>query len=233
MDVNKTIAIVPVSAKPYHAGHDGLVRIASKENDEVHLLVSITDRSRPGEMKIDGGTMFGIWKDYIENTLPTNVKDFINYTFTAPVTKVYEELKNAELQGSQDIYTIYSDVDDIRKYTDENLKAAAPIMFAKEQILLRGIKRSETVNVSGTKMRELLEDGLNDEEYDETEDEEYDEAETEDEAEFRAHARAEFISLLPSSIQQHGEDIIDRLTNDIVGESILRKYIRGSLKFVL
>ena len=63
MDVNKTIAIVPVSAKPYHAGHDGLVRIASKENDEVHLLVSITDRSRPGEMKIDGGTMFGIWKD--------------------------------------------------------------------------------------------------------------------------------------------------------------------------
>lgn len=205
MDVHKTIALIPLAAKPYHAGHDGLVRIASSENDEVHLFVSISDRARTGEMKIDGETMFMIWKDYIEDTLPNNVKSFINYTVTAPVSKVYNELENAESQGSQDVYTIYSDVDDIRKYTDEMLSKVAPTLFSKGQIQRRGIERAETVNVSGTEMREFIEDG----------------------------DIVGFTALLPPAIQQHGKEIFDLLVDDVVGESVLRRYIRNSLKFVL
>ena len=179
MDVHKTIALIPLAAKPYHAGHDGLVRIASSENDEVHLFVSISDRARTGEMKIDGETMFMIWKDYIEDTLPDNVKSFIDYTVTAPVSKVYNELENAESQGSQDVYTIYSDVDDIRKYTDEMLSKVAPTLFSKGQIQRRGIERTETVDVSGTEMREFIEDG----------------------------DIVGFTALLPPAIQQHGKEI--------------------------
>lgn len=205
MDVHKTIALIPLAAKPYHAGHDGLVRIASSENDEVHLFVSISDRARTGEMKIDGETMFMIWKDYIEDTLPDNVKSFIDYTVTAPVSKVYNELENAESQGSQDVYTIYSDVDDIRKYTDEMLSKVAPRLFSKGQIQRRGIERTETVDVSGTEMREFIEDG----------------------------DIVGFTALLPPAIQQHGKEIFDLLVDDVVGESVLRRYIRSSLKFVL
>ena len=205
MDVHKTIALIPLAAKPYHAGHDGLVRIASSENDEVHLFVSISDRARTGEMKIDGETMFMIWKDYIEDTLPDNVKSFIDYTVTAPVSKVYNELENAESQGSQDVYTIYSDVDDIRKYTDEMLSKVAPKLFSKGQIQRRGIERTETVDVSGTEMREFIEDG----------------------------DIVVFTALLPPAIQQHGKEIFDLLVDDVVGESVLRRYIRSSLKFVL
>ena len=205
MDVHKTIALIPLAAKPYHAGHDGLVRIASSENDEVHLLVSISDRARTGEMKIDGETMFMIWKDYIEDILPDNVKSFIDYTVTAPVSKVYNELENAESQGSQDVYTIYSDVDDIRKYTDEMLSKVAPTLFSKGQIQRRGIERTETVDVSGTEMREFIEDG----------------------------DIVGFTALLPPAIQQHGKEIFDLLVDDVVGESVLRRYIRSSLKFVL
>jgi hypothetical protein len=205
MDVHKTIALIPLAAKPYHAGHDGLVRIASSENDEVHLFVSISDRARTGEMKIDGETMFMIWKDYIEDTLPDNVKSFIDYTVTAPVSKVYNELENAESQGSQDVYTIYSDVDDIRKYTDEMLSKVAPTLFSKGQIQRRGIERTETVDVSGTEMREFIEDG----------------------------DIVGFTALLPPAIQQHGKEIFDLLVDDVVGESVLRRYIRSSLKFVL
>ena len=205
MDVHKTIALIPLAAKPYHAGHDGLVRIASSENDEVHLFVSISDRARPGEMKIDGETMFMIWKDYIEDILPDNVKSFIDYTVTAPVSKVYNELENAESQGSQDVYTIYSDVDDIRKYTDEMLSKVAPTLFSKGQIQRRGIERTETVDVSGTEMREFIEDG----------------------------DIVGFTELLPPAIQQHGKEIFDLLVDDVVGESVLRRYIRSSLKFVL
>jgi hypothetical protein len=205
MDVHKTIALIPLAAKPYHAGHDGLVRIASSENDEVHLFVSISDRARTGEMKIDGETMFMIWKDYIEDTLPDNVKSFIDYTVTAPVSKVYNELENAESQGSQDVYAIYSDVDDIRKYTDEMLSKVAPTLFSKGQIQRRGIERTETVDVSGTEMREFIEDG----------------------------DIVGFTALLPPAIQQHGKEIFDLLVDDVVGESVLRRYIRSSLKFVL
>lgn len=205
MDVHKTIALIPLAAKPYHAGHDGLVRIASSENDEVHLFVSISDRARTGEMKIDGETMFMIWKDYIEDALPDNVKSFIDYTVTAPVSKVYNELENAESQGSQDVYTIYSDVDDIRKYTDEMLSKVAPKLFSKGQIQRRGIERTETVDVSGTEMREFIEDG----------------------------DIVGFTALLPPAIQQHGKEIFDLLVDDVVGESVLRRYIRSSLKFVL
>ena len=205
MDVHKTIALIPLAAKPYHAGHDGLVRIASSENDEVHLFVSISDRARTGEMKIDGETMFMIWKDYIEDTLPDNVKSFIDYTVTAPVSKVYNELENAESQGSQDVYTIYSDVDDIRKYTDEMLSKVAPKLFSKGQIQRRGIERTETVDVSGTEMREFIEDG----------------------------DIVGFTALLPPAIQQHGKEIFDLLVDDVVGESVLRRYIRSSLKFIL
>lgn len=205
MDVHKTIALIPLAAKPYHAGHDGLVRIASSENDEVHLFVSISDRARTGEMKIDGETMFMIWKDYIEDALPDNVKSFIDYTVTAPVSKVYNELENAESQGSQDVYTIYSDVDDIRKYTDEMLSKVAPTLFSKGQIQRRGIERTETVDVSGTEMREFIEDG----------------------------DIVGFTALLPPAIQQHGKEIFDLLVDDVVGESVLRRYIRSSLKFVL
>ena len=205
MDVHKTIALIPLAAKPYHAGHDGLVRIASSENDEVHLFVSISDRALTGEMKIDGETMFMIWKDYIEDILPDNVKSFIDYTVTAPVSKVYNELENAESQGSQDVYTIYSDVDDIRKYTDEMLSKVAPTLFSKGQIQRRGIERTETVDVSGTEMREFIEDG----------------------------DIVGFTALLPPAIQQHGKEIFDLLVDDVVGESVLRRYIRSSLKFVL
>lgn len=204
MDVHK-IALIPIAAKPYHAGHDGLVRIASSENDEVHLFVSISDRARTGEMKIDGETMFMIWKDYIEDTLPDNVKPFIDYTVIAPVSKVYSELENAESQGSQDVYTIYSDVDDIKKYTDEMLSKVAPTLFSKGQIQRRGIERTETVDVSGTEMREFIEDG----------------------------DAVGFTALLPPAIQQHGREIFDLLVDDVVGESVLRRYIRSSLKFVL
>ena len=205
MNMPKTIALIPLAAKPYHAGHDGLVRIASSENDEVHLFVSISDRARTGEMKIDGKTMFMIWKDYIEDMLPNNVKPFIDYTVTAPVSKVYNELENAESQGSQDVYTIYSDVDDIRKYTDEMLSKVAPTLFSKGQIQRRGIERTETVDVSGTEMREFIEDG----------------------------DIVGFTALLPPAIQQHGKEIFDLLVDDVVGESVLRRYIRSSLKFVL
>lgn len=193
------IGLVPVSAKPYHAGHDGLVRIASDENDSVLLFVSTTDRSRSGELRVSGDTMQTIWWDYIEPTLPQNVT--IDYG-GIPVAKVYTELETAEAEGSTNTYVIYSDEEDILKYTDEALNKSAPNLFANGQIERRGISRSETVQVSGTEMREFLED----------------------------NNAVGFIALLPPAIQKNGKEIFDMLQDEIVGESLLRRYVKTILE---
>lgn len=189
------IGLLPVSAKPYHAGHDGLVRIASNENDSVLLFVSTTDRARSGELRVSGDTMQTIWWDYIEPTLPQNVTPDYG---GIPVAKVYAELETAEAEGSTDTYVIYSDEEDILKYTDKALNKSAPNLFANGQIERRGISRSETVQVSGTEMREFLED----------------------------NDAVGFTALLPPAIQKNGKEIFDMLQDEIVGESLLRRYVK-------
>ena len=59
------IGLIAMSAKPFHAGHDGLVRMAAGECDAVHLYVSLSDRKRPGEIPILGSDMQIIWTRYI------------------------------------------------------------------------------------------------------------------------------------------------------------------------
>lgn len=189
------IGLLGMSAKPYHVGHDTLVRMAASENDLVLLFISTSDRARSGELRVSGDTMQTIWWDYIEPTLPQNVTPDYG---GVPVAKVYAELEKAEAEGSTDTYVIYSDEEDILKYTDEALNKSAPNLFAKGQIKRRGVSRTETVDVSGTEMRDLLDDG----------------------------DLVGFVSLLPPNIKKHGKEIFDLLLDDIVGESLLRKYIK-------
>ena len=153
----RTIGLVPMSAKPYHAGHDGLVRIAASENDEVLLFVSTSDRARKSSMTIYGADMQRIWDDYIEPSLPGNVQVVYG---GVPVRHVYEELEKAEASKDRlTTFSIYSDVEDILKYTDVGLSKSAPKLFSRGQIKRRGVNRSETVNISGTKMREFMANG--------------------------------------------------------------------------
>lgn len=195
------IGLVPMSAKPYHAGHDGLVRIAADENDVVLLFVSTSNRKRPGELEISGDSMQKIWKQYIEPTLPGNV--VIDYGGT-PVSKVWDTLKLAESEGSKDTFTIYSDSEDISKYNESQLKKYVPVLFENGQVLTRGVVRGvETPDISGTKMREYLSVGNID----------------------------GFKKFLPTEIQVYGKEIFELLRdNKIVGESLLKLYIKTILE---
>lgn len=150
------IGLVPMAAKPYHAGHDGLVRIAANECDVVKVYVSTTDRVRPGEFFILGSDMIKIWTEYLEPSLPENVE--VKYV-NVPVTAVYSELEKAESEQSLDTFVIYSDVEDITKYKDESLMKSAPEIYEDGRLERRGVERSSTVDVSGTAMRQFLADG--------------------------------------------------------------------------
>jgi ATP sulfurylase len=194
------VALVPMAAKPYHAGHDGLVRIASNECDEVRLFVSIGDRVRPGEFPIYGSDMISIWNQFIEPSLPANVE--IIYC-NVPVKEVYATLEEAEQTGdTTTTFVIYSGGGDILKYSDLVLAKNAPTIFENQQIERRGVNRNETVNISGTKMRNLIAMGDID----------------------------TFVTLLPPAIQNHGKEIFDILVHNTkkktATESLLRSYIR-------
>jgi len=191
------IGLVPMAAKPYHAGHDALVRLAAQENDEVLLFVSTSDRARKGEITILGSDMLRIWQDYIEPTLPGNV--VVEYV-PVPVSSVYKALEAAEGENSIDEFSIYSDSEDIKKYNVNSLKKAAGNIYNDERITLRGIDRSSTVDISGTEMRNLL-------------------------SSKKKSDKKKFISLLPPKIQVHGEEIYDMLKNNI-NEILLKQYIR-------
>ena len=156
------IGLIPVSAKPYHAGHHALVTRAAGENDQVILYVSISDRKRKGQIPIMGADMQRVWKEELEPIMPGNVS--IEYG-GSPVRNVYVELDRADKAFSDDTYVVYSDpVDTARNYPEANrvknfgdLYSRGNVLFAAEEnpgAFTRGVG---TPDVSGTAMRAALE----------------------------------------------------------------------------
>ena len=98
------IGLVPMAAKPYHAGHHWLVEKAAGENDHVILFVSTSDRKRKGEKPILGRDMVRVWQEELEPVMPANVE--IRYG-GSPVQNVYKEIQEAGEIGSEDTYFVY------------------------------------------------------------------------------------------------------------------------------
>lgn len=188
------IGLIPMSAKPYHTGHDGLVRLAASECQLVTLFVSVTDRSRPGEIIIYGDDMQSLWKKYIEQSLPGNVLPPVYTKTTSSVTEMLRFLEKQESEGTDDTFVIYSDAEDANRFPPSKLARLMPTMYAAGQIRLRGIDRHETVNVSGTKMRQFLSSG----------------------------DAASFSQFLPSALQPHSQQIIELLTRRQTNKNITK-----------
>lgn len=153
--------LIPMAAKPYHAGHHAMVEKAARENDKVLLFVSLSDRKRPGEFPILGETMRKIWEDHIKRVLPGNV--VVVYS-KIPVKDVIDTLISAEELKSKDVFTVYSDpVDTTENFPEiKRLKyfptmyAAGRVRFAAEADAVSLTRGGGTPNVSGTKVRQIL-----------------------------------------------------------------------------
>jgi len=133
------IGLVPMAARPYHAGHDGLIRIASRENNIVHVYASSSDRGN-----VRGSDMARLWKDTIEPSLPANVD--VTYG-GSPVGKVWETLGKANEGGSSDTFSIYGDPTDTARNFPE-LSLAKYIGIMAENI--RSIELVKLSNVPDT-----------------------------------------------------------------------------------
>lgn len=155
----KKIGIVCLSAKPYHAGHDGLVRIAASENDIVRLFVSLNDRKRSGEFPILGSVMAEIWTTHIIPTLPSNI--IIEYSPPkTPVAQAYAFLGAENESKSSDLYKIYADpIDAEKNFPPSRLMKYLGDLYVNGNVTIEPVRRTETVNVSGTNVRKFLQLG--------------------------------------------------------------------------
>ena len=144
--MKKLIALIPMSAKPYTAGHDGLVRLAAKECDEVNVFVSLSDRDI-----IKGKNMQLAWENIIAKTLPENV--YLSFG-GVPVRNVYDFI-DTDQELTNNVYVIYSDPVDLKNNFGKVSKYF-PNLIEEKRILLRSVERTETVNVSGTLVREFI-----------------------------------------------------------------------------
>ena len=155
------VGLVPMSAKPYHAGHHWLVEKAANENDHVIVFVSISDRTRKGEQPIYGEDMQQVWKEEIEGIMPPNVE--VRYG-GAPVQKVYQEIQDASVENSPNTYFVYSDANDtLRNYPEKNrvkymdpLYSQGQVRFPAEENPGQFTRGEGSPDVSGTAMRHAI-----------------------------------------------------------------------------
>lgn len=156
------IGLVPGSYKPYTIGHDAVIRLAARECDEVIVLVSTSDRARPGEVPVLGSDMLKIWKDHIEKTLPANVT--VEYG-GSPITKAWQRMGEASKQAelfpdNADTYKVYGDPEDLaQNFPKGSFLKYAETLYKEGRAETRPVSREETVPVSGTMMRQWLEAG--------------------------------------------------------------------------
>lgn len=136
---SKRVGLSAMSAKPFHRGHDALIRDASRECDQVHVYVSLTDRKRPGEVPVLGTDMAVIWRELVEPGLPGNVA--VEYG-GEPVGKVWAFLGRAKETGSRDTFVIYGDETDLAaRFKPMALAKYAGPLQANGQIELRTTAR--------------------------------------------------------------------------------------------
>ena len=159
-----TIGLIPVSGKPYHAGHHFLVEKAAAENDEVVLFVSTSDRLRKGEFPIYGADMQRVWREELEGIMPSNVR--IEYG-GSPVRKVFDTVGEAcKIDGVEETYVIYSDpTDTAQNYPQASRDKYMQPMCDMGQVVFAAEENPETFtrgkgspDISGTKLRQTLED---------------------------------------------------------------------------
>jgi cytidyltransferase-like protein len=155
------IGLIPMSAKPYHAGHHFLVELARRECDGVYVFVSSSSRQRAAdEAEIQGEAMRRVWDECILPVLPCY--DFVENTkvhfVDNPITAVYRFLGVIGSDSSSDVsVNIYGDATDVpQSFPRKMLEKHHNNLLSTGRLTLRGLDRGSTVDISGTRLRRAL-----------------------------------------------------------------------------
>ena len=134
------LGLIPMSAKPFHIGHEFLINRAANDCSHVIVFVSIKDRERKGELKILGKHMKDIWDEHLIKVMPQNVT--IQFSAGSPIKDAYQKL--SDLKDSSIKIATYSDSNDALNYDYENARCIS---------FLRDV---DSPQISGKEMREFI-----------------------------------------------------------------------------
>lgn len=132
--------------KPVTRGHWNLICQAASQCDRVHVIVSEGDRGgRNGEMRVLGDDMREVWARFLTSHLPQNAGvEFV----PNPVNRTFDIF-----QG-RDSYYIYCDPDDAERFG---------VGFLPKNVHVIVMKREGVRDISGTRMRQFLLEGRQEE----------------------------------------------------------------------
>lgn len=147
------IGLFPGSFKPYHAGHHAVVEMAASTCDSVIVIPSMSDRTRKGEFPMRYADMRIIWNEHLQNVLPANVKVEFNQF---PVRRVYEILT----APASNTFAVYGDSHDITvNFSQASQEKYFPELIRDNRVTFIGLARTMTRPISGSHMRQLLQQG--------------------------------------------------------------------------
>jgi len=148
-----SVGIFVLAGKPVHEGHWQMIDRTRRECDEALIITSTAGRG-----EIPSGIMIDAWKAVLE---PQFHRDYPNATLIitseSPLDIAVDKMK--ELKNVVSKFVFYSDEEDARvKYSPAKMaeRIRDPEALAKLQQV--GVPRTETVDISGTKMRQFIAD---------------------------------------------------------------------------
>lgn len=146
------VAVIPMAAKPFHAGHDSLIKRAVADgNDSVIVLVSTGGRE-----DITAEDMIPLWRDFYIPGISRHYGDKVIIRFSdAPMREALLVAKDLVGRGRRTVVRLYGGIDaegnNEAQQRVDSILAKNPEMH--DRILPVAVERSGTGGVSGTAMR--------------------------------------------------------------------------------
>lgn len=146
-----SVGIFVVAGKPVHEGHWQMIGRAARECDEALIITSTAGRD-----ELPPGVMIDAWKAVLE---PQFHLDYPNATLIitpdSPLQLAIDKMR--QLKDVVSKFVFYSDDVDARgKYAHAKLVDMLRDPVAAEKLQSMPVPRSDTVQISGTQMREFL-----------------------------------------------------------------------------
>jgi hypothetical protein len=155
----ESIGIIPMAGKPVHSGHWCLIEKALQHSDVVYLFVSLKDRGE-GSGRMDSSKMLKIWKDLLIPKLdPRVIVRFCDY----PVLDANRFVRSTVSKWSRFKYTFWGDHSDVvTRWNEGVLEKNFSDLLKERRVEAIGLSRRDTVEVSGTQMRQWFEESERD-----------------------------------------------------------------------
>lgn len=146
------VAVIPIAAKPFHKGHDELIKQAIADGNE-SVIVFVSTGGREG---INSSDMLPLWKNNYLPGISDTYGDKIIVRFSESPMRDASLIASDLAKRNQAIVSLYGDPVD----AEERVKSIIDKMPNLEgRIVARNISRSRTNDISGTQMRQYLSDG--------------------------------------------------------------------------